>query len=72
MKFGQNVVKEETTQKKYQDEDKKSAINNNKFSERESVIRVHILSEAVYVSHYSEALMTLTAGAVEYTDCISA
>ena len=28
MKFGRNVVKEETTQKKnYQDEDKKSAIN---------------------------------------------
>ena len=33
MKFGRNVVKEETTQKKYQDEDKKSAINKNKFSE---------------------------------------
>ena len=25
MKFGRNVVKEETTQKNYQDEDKKSA-----------------------------------------------
>ncbi len=27
--FGRNVVKEETTQKNYQDEDKKSAINKN-------------------------------------------
>ena len=28
-KFGRNVVKEETTQINYQDEDKKSAINKN-------------------------------------------
>ena len=27
MKFGRNLVKEETTQKNYQDEDKKSAMN---------------------------------------------
>ena len=33
MKIGRNVVKEETTQKKYQDEDKKSAINKNQFSD---------------------------------------
>ena len=29
LKFGRNVVKEETTQKNYQDEDEKSAINKN-------------------------------------------